>query len=239
MYYPSGQTLYTWSSGTSHSTPAVAGAASLVHEYYGRFFASGDTPSPAMVKALLVVTTRYLTGLDANDTLPSPNQGWGDVDLGMLFDTPPTKVLDQSVVFTDTGQDYEMGGWVFDSARPFRVSLVWTDAPGPTTGNAYVNDLDLEVTVDGSTYKGNVFSGEHSVTGGSFDPRNNVENVFLPVGASGAFTATVIARNIAGDGVPGDADTTDQDFALVVYNAITAPLTNDLYFPYMMRNAPF
>ena len=27
------------------------------------------------------------------------------------------------------------------------------------------------------------------------------------------------ATNIAGDGVPGNADTTDQDFALVVYNA--------------------
>ena len=26
MYFPAGQTLYTWSSGTSHSTPAVAGA---------------------------------------------------------------------------------------------------------------------------------------------------------------------------------------------------------------------
>jgi hypothetical protein len=45
-----------------------------------------------------------------------------------------------------------------------------------------------------------------------------VESVFLPAGTAGAFTVTVRATNIAGDGVPGNADTTDQDFALVVYN---------------------
>ena len=51
-YYPTGQTLYTWSSGTSHSTPAVAGAASLLYEYYGRVLRPGQTPSPAMAQAL-------------------------------------------------------------------------------------------------------------------------------------------------------------------------------------------
>ena len=33
---------------------------------------------------------------------------------------------------------------------------------------------------------------------------------------------TVSATNIAGDGVPGNADTTDQDFALVIYNGTAA-----------------
>jgi hypothetical protein len=45
-----------------------------------------------------------------------------------------------------------------------------------------------------------------------------VESVFIPAGVSGNFTITVRAANIAGDGVPGNADTTDQDFALVIYN---------------------
>jgi len=43
--------------------------------------------------------------------------------------------------------------------------------------------------------------------------------VFLPAGTTGNFTITVRATNIAGDGVPGNADTTDQDFALVAYNS--------------------
>ncbi|MBI3732026.1 MAG: S8 family serine peptidase, partial [Chloroflexi bacterium] len=218
-YYPANQTLYTWSSGTSHATPAVSGAASLLYEYYGRVWNPGWAPSPAMLKALLLNTPRYLTGTGANDTLPSPNQGWGDVNLGLAFNAVPRLLLDQLIVFTDTGQVVTVTGSIFDSRQPFRVSLVWTDAPGSTTGNAYVNDLDLEVTVGDSIYKGNVFVGAQSVSGGSADPRNNVENVFLPQGLTGTFTVRVIARNIAGDSIPNNTEPADQDFALVVYNA--------------------
>ncbi|MCX6032250.1 MAG: S8 family serine peptidase [Chloroflexi bacterium] len=222
-YYPSGQTLYTWSSGTSHSTPAVAGAASLTYEYYGRILAPGHTPSPAMLKALLINSARYLTGVSANDTLPSNNQGWGDANLGTLTDGTSRYLVDQSVIFGASGQAHTLTASVTDGGKPVRVTLAWTDAPGSTTGNAYVNDLDLEVTAGGQTYKGNVFSGANSIAGGAADPRNNVENVFLPAGGSGSLMVRVIARNIAGDGVPGNADLTDQDFALVLYNANYLP----------------
>ncbi|NIP86544.1 MAG: hypothetical protein GTO03_13640, partial [Planctomycetales bacterium] len=48
------------------------------------------------------------------------------------------------------------------------------------SGFAAVNDLDLEVeSPGGEVYKGNVFSGGVSVTGGSKDDRNNVEQVHL------------------------------------------------------------
>jgi len=222
-YYPAGQTLYTWSTGTSHSTPAVAGAAALAYEYYGRVLAPGHTPSPAMLKALLLNSPRYLNGAGTGDTLPSNNQGWGDVDLGQLFDNTQRSLLDQSVIFDASGQERQLAGSVADPAKPLRVTLVWTDAPGSTTGGASVNDLDLEVTVGGKVYKGNVFSGAFSTTGGAFDPRNNVENVFLSAGATGTFAVRVIARNIAGDGVPGVGDSTDQDFALVISNGTVAP----------------
>jgi hypothetical protein len=86
-----------------------------------------------------------------------------------------------------------------------------------------VNNLDLEVTVGGTLYRGNVFAGASSTTGGAADARNNLESVFLPAGASGPFTIVVRATNIAGDGVPGNGDTTDQDFALVACNASAGP----------------
>lgn len=63
----------------------------------------------------------------------------------------------------------------------------------------------------------------NSVTGGVADGKNNAESVFLPAGQSGAFTVTVKAANIVGDGVPGNADTTDQDFALVIFNSSCDP----------------
>ncbi|MGC8947469.1 MAG: S8 family serine peptidase, partial [Anaerolineae bacterium] len=220
MYMPSGQTLYAASSGTSHSTPAAAGAASLVYTWYRTHYGNGQWPSPAMVKAYMINATRYMTGTYAGDTLPSNNQGLGEVFLGMAFDNTPRVVVDQSHIFGATGEVYELQGVVADPTKPFRVTLAWSDAPGPTTGNAYVNNLDLEVVIGGQTYKGNVFSGSTSVPGGTADPRNNVESVFLPAGQSGMFTIRVKATNIAGDGVPGNGDSTDQDFALVIYNGM-------------------
>lgn len=222
-YYPASQTLYTWSSGTSHSTPAVAGAASLIYRYYQDRF-GGSAPSPAMVKAYLINSTRYLTGTGASGNLPTNAQGYGEVNLGRAFDAVPRFVVDQSYTFGSTGQTYALQGSVADSGQPLRITLAWTDAPGPTTGNAYVNNLDLTVTANGNTYRGNVFTGANSVTGGTADVRNNIESVFLPAGISGNVLITVTATNIAGDGVPNNADATDQDFALVVYNGATSAL---------------
>jgi hypothetical protein len=45
-YRPSGQTFYAASSGTSHSTPAVAGAASLVYYWYQTRYGSGQPSQP-------------------------------------------------------------------------------------------------------------------------------------------------------------------------------------------------
>ena len=218
-YYPAGQALYTWSTGTSHSTPAIAGAAQLAYEYYGRALAPGQAPSPAMLKALLLNAPRYLTGLAANDTLPGAAQGWGMLDMGRLFDDTPRLVFDQNTLLAGPGATFTFNGSIADSTRPLRVSLVWTDAPGSiAAGQALVNNLNLEVTAGGVTYRGNQFDGASSVAGDSADTLNNVENVFLPAGLSGGLQVKVTAANLPGDGVPGNGDSTDQDFALVIYN---------------------
>ncbi len=227
-YWPTGQTLYAWSSGTSHATPAISGACALLRQWFAN---NGlGTPSPALLKAWLIDSTTYMTGVYANDTLFSNNQGFGLVNLGRAFDSTPRVYVDQSQVLAATGATYVSSGSIATSAQPFRVVLAWTDAPGPTTGNAYVNNLDLEVTVNGTLYRGNVFSGANSITGGSADTRNNTEAVTLPAGTSGSYSVTVRATNIAGDGVPGNADTTDQDFALVICNASTSAPAPDFTF---------
>jgi hypothetical protein len=224
QFWPTGQTLYGWSSGTSHSCPAVAGGAALV---YQNFLTNGlSAPSPAMVKAFLMNSATYMTGTGASGNLPSNSQGMGRMDLGRAFDGAARVLIDQTQTLGATGNTHTVTGSVVSSSQPFRVTLAWSDAPGPTTGAPYVNNLDLEVTIGGNTYRGNVFTGANSVTGGTADIRNNVESVYLPAGTSGSFTITVRATNIAGDGVPGNADTTDQDFALVVYNANTGAPTS-------------
>jgi PKD repeat protein len=219
-FFPLSQQFFTESSGTSHSTPALAGCCALLRQY---FINNGlNAPSPALTKAYLMNSTRYMTGVGANDSLWSNNQGMGEANLGMAFDGVARVMRDELPVdkFTATGQSHTWAGVISDPTKPFRVTLAWTDAPGSTTGNAYRNDLDLVVTVGGNTYKGNVFSGANSATGGSADSRNNVESVFVPAGVTGSFVAVVAAANLNSDGVPNEAPSIDQDFALVIYNAI-------------------
>ncbi|MCU0238190.1 MAG: S8 family serine peptidase [Pyrinomonadaceae bacterium] len=224
QYWPAGQTLYGWSSGTSHSCPAVAGGAALLYQNF--INNSLAVPSPALAKAYLMNSATYMSGTGAGGNLPSNSQGMGRMDLGRAFDGTAKIMKDQSVTFGATGNTDVTTATVADTSKPLRVTLAWTDAPGPTTGAPFINNLDLEVTVGGTTYRGNVFSGANSTSGGTADTRNNAESVFLPAGTSGAITVTVRATNIAGDGVPGNADTTDQDFALIVYNATASTPTN-------------
>ncbi len=217
-FFPAGQEWYTASSGTSHSTPAVAGAAALLRQW--SLNQGLPPPSPAMTKAYLANSTRHMTGEGANDSLLSRNQGMGMVDLGAAFDGTARLLRDQEAedLFTASGQTRTFTGNIGDATRPFRVTLAWTDAPGATFGAAWVNDLDLTVEVNGLLYRGNVFSGATSITGGAATPRDNLESVFLPAGVTGPFTVRVTAATIAGDGVPGNATALDQDFALVVWN---------------------
>jgi subtilisin-like proprotein convertase family protein len=225
QYWPTGQTLYAWSSGTSHSTPAVSGFCALIRQYY---LNNGlPAPSPAMLKAEVAASADYMNGVGANDTLWSNNQGFGRTNMARTFDGGARIRTDQTQVLGATGATHTVTGSIANTSKPFRVALVWTDAPGPTTGNAFVNNLDLEVTVGSTLYRGNVFSGASSIAGGTADTRNNTECVFLPAGTSGSFSITVRATNIAGDGVPGNGDTTDQDFALLVVNGSAGAPTPD------------
>ncbi len=226
---PPGQP-YTWSSGTSLATPHVTGSAALVRKFFtARQLLGAVPPSPAMTKAFLVNSARYLTGENAGGNLPAERQGFGLVDLGSAFDDTARRVLDQSRLFTESDQTFEMHGSLADRSQPLRVTLAWTDAPGSLAGAAIVNDLDLEIKIGEATiYRGNHFEGAESVEGGAPDRLNSVESIMIPAeqipeGADGNFTIFIRAANIAGDGVPGNESLLDQDFALVVSN-ITDPL---------------
>jgi hypothetical protein len=220
-YFPPDQRLYTISSGTSHSTPIVAGGAALVYAWLSRHL--GHEPSPALVKAFLLNSTRYIGVGD----LPGPRQGWGLMDLGRAFEQVDRIIYDQdpSRLFTRSGgEPFQVTGVISDPTKEFRVMLVWTDAPGnPITNAPYVNQLNLEVIVGGVLYRGNNFSGQYSVPGGREDFLNNVQGVRLPPGTAGPFVVRVKPTIIAGDGVPENGFDLDQDFALVITNGRQVP----------------
>jgi subtilisin-like proprotein convertase family protein len=221
--FPPGNGLYSLLSGTSQAAPEVAGAAALVRDWFDRVH--GPPPSPAMTKAILVNTATDIAGGDggkgaAITGAPNTDQGWGRVNVGAPLDSTARVFHDQSQVLGATGNAFRQAYEVVDTGRPLKVTLAWTDAPGMVNADAFVNNLDLVVEAGGRSYKGNVLANGVSRDGGSADPRNNLESVILPAGTAGNFAVRVVAANLPGDGVPGVGDATDQDFALVVSNAV-------------------
>lgn len=203
--FPSGSRLYSLSSGTSHAAPAVAGAAALIRDHHQR--TRGSSPSPALTKAILINTASDLVGgANVSGNAPNHNQGWGLVNLASVFDATVRSHLDQSELLDESGDRFERSYTVSDTSQPVRITLVWTDPPGSTFGTSHVNNLDLEVELDGTTYRGNNLDDGVSEPDGTADPVDNVEAIVFPAGTDGSFDLDVNATNIAGDGVPGSSD---------------------------------
>jgi hypothetical protein len=207
------------SSGTSMASPGAAGLTALIRQYYTDGFyptgsensANGFTPSAALLKATLVNSAVSMTGTTA---IPANCQGWGRVLLeNALFFTGQTRKLwakDNAPAF-NTGSTNEDRAFTFSvtAGESLKVSLAWTDFPSTPAANPNLNnDLDLLVTgPTGTVWRGNVFSGGASATGGAADRRNTLEQVLLASPAAGVYTVTVRSFN-----VPNGL----QPFALVV-----------------------
>ncbi|MEO8572615.1 MAG: S8 family serine peptidase, partial [Pyrinomonadaceae bacterium] len=223
----------SWSTGTSHAAPQVAGAAALFTQFWKNGHA-GINPSPALIKAAVINTAQEMNGASTSAAIPNGAEGWGRLNMKYMLNTGvPTAYINQEVVYSNPGVGQVMIGTVADPTKPVRITLVWTDPPA-SSDPALVNNLDLGVNVGGTFYRGNVFSGGVSVPGGTGDSVNNVENIFLPAGipAGTFFSVGVSSVALNGDGVLGNADATDQHFALVAYNfqslaAPTAPAPID------------
>ncbi len=217
-----GSSEYSSYSGTSQASPRAAGAGAILFDWFKD--ETSAFPSPAMAKSLLVHGAVDLGAVD----VPNNNEGWGRVDLGNVIQSPdPFAFIDQSTIIgaTGAGGAFTQSYFVADAARPVKATLAWTDSPGAVSCNpCLVNDLDLSLTDGTTTWPGNNIVGGFTVPGTATDTRNNLEVVNVGGGSFCLpFDVKVQAKTLGGDGVPGNGDTTDQDFALVLSNASTAP----------------
>lgn len=205
---------YTYMGGTSMATGIAAGAAALVRQALRKINGRRKW-SAALIKAILIHSSQYSRSYP-NYRFRNPKsrppadheEGWGHLNLEhVFFPNPPTRV-----VFCDNKLGLGSGServFPFDvhGARPLRLTLVYTDRPGPQL----VNNLQLQAWApNGKYHLGNDFDRQ-----GIPDSVNNVEGILLKRPRKGAWVAKVVgvavdlrapqrfALVISGDSVSG------------------------------------
>ena len=207
----------TTQAGTSFASPTIAGAATLVRQYYtDGFYPTGVatpsnafTPSAALLKATLIASARRVPNkytaqgqVVPTDPVPSYEQGFGFpvLDDALYFpgDVSKLRALDDTPGLA-ANESYSMTVTANPGTR-LKAVLVWTDP----AGTQLVNDLDLQVT----TPSGATMYGNETLHPGQPDRLNNVEAVSIDAPTAGKYTINVTAPRISSG--------TRQPFALVI-----------------------
>lgn len=224
-------------SGTSMSGPTVAGGAALARQYFEDGFYPSGTRTPAdarkpmgaELKAILLNGTAFIgNGTTVDNITPGNRLGWGRIflDNNLYFPGDTRDVQTWALAKENglrTGESHEYAVTV-QAGQEFRATLVWYDPPGTLgAARALVNNLDLEVVTPSGTLLGNVFpttgTNTQTLTGGTADVANTVEQVKINAPTAGTYTVRV-----KGTAVPGNQYyySSRQGYALVTSQATVA-----------------
>lgn len=206
--YGTGDGNYITYSGTSMASPAMAGATALIRQYLtdGWYPTMAPVPANAMNPSAALLKSMAIVSADPNVsgfTIPDNNIGWGRIDVDNVLPFSDDTIVRRLAVVDNsegllTGEFVEYQVYVAANTQPFKVSLCWTDYPGsPANSVQLVNNLNLVVTDPTSTvYRGNVYSGGQSNTGGSADNLNVEECVQRNTPAVGLWTIRIEGSNV-------------------------------------------
>ncbi len=227
--------------GTSMATPVVSGGAALARQYFRQGYypfgrpvpGNARIPSGALLKATLLVgtvdmleETENSPGVYTDQKIPNDVEGWGrmnlDNSLYLYGDNRRLQVVD--VANADgllTGQSQSFNWRNLSLDQPLHVCLSFTQPPGSLfTLTPVTNNLDLVViSPTGQIFRGNVFAGGASQTGGSADPRNNLEMVRITAPELGVYTVQVLGSSV---------NTGPQGFALAATGDLVAGACNEV-----------
>ncbi|MDN3678360.1 S8 family serine peptidase [Flavobacterium paronense] len=200
-------------SGTSMASPNVAGTLVLVQQHYKNF--TNNFMRAATLKGLACHTAD-----DAGDVGPDPNFGWGLLNAKKAVETINANGLTSwiSEENLNTGRAFTMTV-NSNGTAPLIASITWTDLPGAInngtlpandTTPALVNDLDIRITKNTTTYfpwrmnpdpsSPAIRTGDNSV--------DNVEQVKIDAPTAGQYTITVSSK--------GTLVTGSQKYSLII-----------------------
>lgn len=184
-----GVNAYLPNTGTSMSSPAVAGGLALLYQYY-RQLNSGNNPKAGLMKALLCNGAT-----DLGNTGPDYTYGFGWMNL-----LRSAIMLEKNNYFSNsiaTGNTQNQVITVPPNTAQLKVMLYWNDTAASVLASpTLVNDLDLEVIDPSSntvlpflldTIPANV----NNPAGTGADHINNIEQVVIQNPVAGTYTLRV------------------------------------------------
>lgn len=205
------------SSGTSMASPGITGTVLLLQQYYNQLYS--NYMKSATVKGLILHTA------DEAGNWPGPDYeyGWGLVNAEkaaiVIRDknsvTSTKSIIDELTLNNSTTYTKTITA---SGSTPLKISISWTDPQSPTTNTGtvdpttkyLVNDLDIKVTKDGTTYYPWKMQGMslpfESATNTTTNDVDNFERVDIN-NPSGTYTITVTHKGILSGG--------SQNFSLI------------------------
>lgn len=169
-------------SGTSMASPNACGSAALLVDYYGQRFPGGAMRASTL-KGLVIHTAD-----DLGNPGPDYSNGWGLMNTleaaALIKDYGDGNVLRMTEAMLSVSNNVEDEyTYSSDGLAPIRVTLCWTDPPGPaqtshdSRTSVLVNDLDLKIVGPGGTNYPYRMEYDHPTSNATAVAENDIDNV--------------------------------------------------------------
>jgi hypothetical protein len=185
-------------SGTSMSSPNVAGSLILLQEHYINTHNS-NAMLAATLKALIIHTARECGAADG----PDYEYGWGLLSARDAADLIQEDINKDSTIAELSLNNGDTLFYTFESdgTQPLRATICWTDPAGSSSSALndatpkLVNDLDLRITdsLGSTTYEPYILdpASPSSAASTGDNDLDNVEQVYIASPSAGLYTLTI------------------------------------------------